>query len=656
MKTIQRKGQGNMEPKTLFCDYAYFCEIKRKILCAGKPVVIYCAGFWGKTLKKILGLYGISVARFCDNSTGLQGTEIEGVLVSSYEECIELYGRDAFWIIAHFRQALPFSDQLEADGVLCGERQWHIWSFLNMCLFPEEVAQRMDMANGPVILTGSAGLALRFSECNQLPSTMDKWVYCATPYDGDLSALEGKFEIMSAAECQEEFPDAGYLICYKAMHGLGCQGPRTDKHCQGLKNYLLNEGILEQRLSCELMPWLLWDAVAIAACQPEPGEQIDRLMIGHFDKALYFDMATGACGTFFLDSVLDNHPNILFLGKHPFTANLLFFIWELRGIPREKLPEALKDAYEHKKQRLSLPLPPIWGGGEDDYFDKWEIFTKYFLEATAGREELSDRDIFIAVHIAHFYMLGREYHSRVTPVIYVEAHMNEESSPVTINWLRANFGTYAGCHMARDTIAQSGSWVRNQSATELRKKQAFLTALREFGFAKEYRYSRQPSLVMRFEDLKLYPKETLAPLCRVMDIPWEDTFLQTTDQGKPTKYNLIYTYTVKGYDIKPVFNRYEEYFSSFDRFRLDLLFRERQKAFGYPCIDMDYYGFTTEQIKQWFQLPFKIESLLKFESQEERMAWRSHISEICEFVLNCIEHKLDYPHLFQFGDYIKIKE
>ncbi|MCI9386440.1 MAG: hypothetical protein K1W36_10735 [Lachnospiraceae bacterium] len=66
---------------------------------------------------------------------------------------------------------------------------------------------------------------------------------------------------------------------------------------------------------------------------------------------------------------------------------------------------------------------------------------------------------------------------------------------------------------------------------------------------------------MRFEDIKLHPMEMLDIVCKRMDIEWSDRMLKTTSCGQVSSYRGS-----TDFDLKPVFNKYADFLSEFDRF------------------------------------------------------------------------------------------
>ncbi len=118
----------------------------------------------------------------------------------------------------------------------------------------------------------------------------------------------------------------------------------------------------------------------------------------------------------------------------------------------------------------------------------------------------------------------------------------------------------------------------------------------------------------RFEDLKLHSEEELLKICERMGIPWSDTMRHTTCEGKASRMGAI-----RDFDLKPVFNKHEDEWSEFDRFRLFLISSPYQKKYGYPYEDCMKFS----RAEQWefFLKEFRFQQGLQFESTESKAAY-----------------------------------
>ena len=120
-------------------------------------------------------------------------------------------------------------------------------------------------------------------------------------------------------------------------------------------------------------------------------------------------------------------------------------------------------------------------------------------------------------------------------------------------------------------------------------------------------------LVIKFEDLKCKPREILAEICEKMEIPWSETLMETTRHGETSAFR-----GVTGFDLKPVYNNYEEYLSAYDRMRISLFTSPWQRKYGYPFVNcMD---FTRVELQEMFLKEFRFEKRLAgFIDEENRL-------------------------------------
>ena len=153
----------------------------------------------------------------------------------------------------------------------------------------------------------------------------------------------------------------------------------------------------------------------------------------------------------------------------------------------------------------------------------------------------------------------------------------------------------------------------------------------------------------------MYPKIILSKLCQIMEIPWDDSLLETTMGGKESVY-IANGERVTGYDLKSVYHPYEEYFDAFDKFRLALLFREKNKAYGYSYVDKNKYWMSLEGFGKLFEIPFQFENFMFFQDEIERKNYHEKIGVLCTQILYMEENKEKYAGYFQFGKYLEAEE
>lgn len=161
-------------------------------------------------------------------------------------------------------------------------------------------------------------------------------------------------------------------------------------------------------------------------------------------------------------------------------------------------------------------------------------------------------------------------------------------------------------NVVRDSVIMKGSSLKASGAIARGVKRAYSrTVLRCMPIEKK-RYEGHDRMAVKFEDLKCNPKETLERICDGWGMAWSDTLLQTTQHGRQgvVYYNGIQN--ISGFDLGPVYNTYENFFSEFDRFRLMLIDAPWRKKYGYPYVEPDQ--FTRRELQEMFLKEFRFES------------------------------------------------
>ncbi|MBR3606313.1 MAG: hypothetical protein IKL51_01895 [Lachnospiraceae bacterium] len=122
--------------------------------------------------------------------------------------------------------------------------------------------------------------------------------------------------------------------------------------------------------------------------------------------------------------------------------------------------------------------------------------------------------------------------------------------------------------------------------------------------------------VVRFEDAKLKTLQTMKAVCEWMQIPFDQCMLNTTINGIEVYFPASASGEKKGTviasnDTTSVERKdFSSLFSSFDLFRLSLIFHNFKESYGYRNDIPNYTKFSFECLKELFQYPFKFESTL----------------------------------------------
>lgn len=150
--------------------------------------------------------------------------------------------------------------------------------------------------------------------------------------------------------------------------------------------------------------------------------------------------------------------------------------------------------------------------------------------------------------------------------------------------------------------------------------------------AEKKEYEGWKRLVIRFEDLKCNPQKELLMICDKLGIAWSDTLLETTVHGELASFH-----GVSGFDLRPVYRTYEEYFSEFDRFRISLITGPWQKQYGYPYVNS--LDFNRCELREMFKKRFRFEEKLVFYSDEEKLVFRKWLSGLISDCLQMTRRK-----------------
>lgn len=116
----------------------------------------------------------------------------------------------------------------------------------------------------------------------------------------------------------------------------------------------------------------------------------------------------------------------------------------------------------------------------------------------------------------------------------------------------------------------------------------------------------------KFEDLKLYPKETIKALCRYMQVPYDPKMSEdcpingldfTHDTASPPKTR---------FDTSTLHRNVDAYLSKFDQVRLQIFFDPVNRHYDYPSFDFESCPMTEADVAFLMKFPFKFENHVKF--------------------------------------------
>lgn len=322
-------------------------------------------------------------------------------------------------------------------------------------------------------------------------------------------------------------------------------------------------------------------------------------------KGILLGRIPNACGNLFFRGVMDGHPEVLSANSYSdLHDNMFYYCIRLANIDSDKVMPLFWEMYGAEAD------------SNDIVFRHQEIFEEKVKSLLGLKERFTSQELFVLFSIAYIEMLGSRYIPDVSKmVIYWEPHtINRNEFPYYALWLEDRKVNGNTIILRRDNIARTGSMFNYQYIHIKEFIMPYMMILYAFSdelwVEKDSEYQYWTEHKMRFEDIKTKPVEKLTEICEIMDIAWSDSLLHTTNLGKP----WLWPYGSKGgiidFDLKPVFNKYEDYFTEFDRFRISIASSLYQKKYGYTydnCL-----RFTRREIQEMFLKPFLFDEKAMF--------------------------------------------
>lgn len=322
-------------------------------------------------------------------------------------------------------------------------------------------------------------------------------------------------------------------------------------------------------------------------------------------------------GNTFFQSLLDNHRSLIVPTYGPRFFNAIYNNF-LKG---RKVSQVIHE----------------YGREKDKWANRWidELFQKKFFEERFPNQRFIDEKTFFSkiimilgdkiataeewfktLFLAYAYTYGYEYNQRLAPVCVHSMHSLKNDVFETnlsvedvdeLEYLYKTFEYRKVLLLVRSPINTLGHIIRTAVGRLVYRGESEWISNSQLLYSLEVRFAMDDDRLhlwraIRFEDLKLYPKETLRALCEFCFIPWDEELLYTTVNGN----KLGAFHGSVGFDTAPVYRRHDEKFGAFDRFRAELLGPQFDE-WGYIYHHYDSVVYNREAILKMMELPFKWE-------------------------------------------------
>lgn len=307
-------------------------------------------------------------------------------------------------------------------------------------------------------------------------------------------------------------------------------------------------------------------------------------------KGVMLGVTSAFSGNLLIRQSLAGHPQVILIEDYSVINNELYYICV--RLAEEKASDILPVFWNMYRREMEVDR------GYPTFFDKdKEKFNQKMEQLLSMDEKFTSQELFVMFHIAYSIMYGKEISELGNMVIYWEPHMWDRGyAREWAYWFwDKNVKGYT-LDVLRNSYARAGSCLRYSCAdTQWQWRMRSIYSLRPRKRRSEHEY------IVRFEDLKCHPKETLSQLCDCLGICFDNSLMETTVHGEI----VFYDGAITGFDTKPAYNLYEEFFSVFDRMRICLLNRTYHKENGYAyvnCLD-----FSRRELQEMFLKDFRWE-------------------------------------------------
>ena len=324
-------------------------------------------------------------------------------------------------------------------------------------------------------------------------------------------------------------------------------------------------------------------------------------------------------GTGLMSTLLDGHPNIL---NTPDNILLGFYeFWDKYGhLSAGQIVSSFLDDYAVlfdagatcKAPRVDPQVGDLlnWtslGAERDEKLEvDQEAFKRVMADLLGTEDKVSRKLFFQALHVAYAEALGRRVKD---PQIVFGLHVPHP--PLLQNFFD-DFPDGKFLQMLRHPIPNLGSDFRVAHLSGLLEPTtaASIVSIALGGpFVPRERRSQWHGV--RLEDIHQNPRETMQRICDWLQLPWDETLLKSTINGKQY-WNEKGRPQVTGPNNVIISQRHEEYFPAFDRFRLNVLSVKVCLAHGYEVQARHRWIVTRLLVLPLLVIPLKIELICLF--------------------------------------------
>lgn len=362
-------------------------------------------------------------------------------------------------------------------------------------------------------------------------------------------------------------------------------------------------------------------------------------------------------GSDFFNMILDSHPMLLTIGYHglpTFPAVYIHFC------ENKKVNDAITSMKETTdKAEIELLRNNIGNSLNPYYEQRKNLFFDSICKFLDPEKTYGPIEWFKTFYLAANLVAGRTFKQRITPAIFHDYHGGYDGigaycrisiekefgiSKSVLYSMRQDiyksFEFRKVIQVVRDPLTRLSSICKTLEPDGKSWFGSPLGAIEFIVWAKCKLFdvdddSYELKRLVRFEDLKLYPRETLIEVCKFLRLTWSDSLLEITVNGDDAGE----VDGTRGYDRKAIYNIKKEYMSTIDYYRLEMMyyFTSPYWGYGFKYYDGQYYD--KDGLKKLFDIPFKFEKITKWKDWPNQEEIKRFHEEIYKIALKYIEAK-----------------
>jgi len=372
--------------------------------------------------------------------------------------------------------------------------------------------------------------------------------------------------------------------------------------------------------------------------------EIQPLAVDEINTLIRTNALYAYSGNAFFNMIMDAHPHLLTIGCFGLRAYTVLYEKILKGRSVAEAIERMNHPQNHIERNIiytnfkgymlifdeNLNL-------ETNSQETKEFNSKFFkcLLNILGKDSVpSSLEWFKGFYLADAKRFDRKCTDRLVPPIFYDCH--SVVADYCQNKLYASFDEELIITIVRDPLTRIGSYLdREISRSGTQKFKSLFAIVYNLIINSYTKYiPKNSSLykkwrIIRFEDLKLHPNETLTELCKFLHIPKTDSMLTCTTNGEE---NEEY-FGTHGFDPTPIYKKHDKYFGGLDRYRVEMLHRKDYEAWGYKLKYYEGMTYTPEEIKTLFSLPYSSERAFSGDKELEKKL-KDDIVELALYAAN----------------------